>query len=182
MKCRYDTREKCTEQCKNINTCAWMKDKTRREKVQQGKKRGDTMNKQILKEYIDACELIKETEAELEKLRVKKDTIAMDKVSGSMSEFPYAKTSFKIEGAVETGRNDNAIRQQEQILVERKANAEQIKQQVELWINTIPVRMQRIIKYHFFEGLGWEKTAKKIGRRATGDSIKKEFQRFLEKK
>ena len=41
MKCRYDTREKCTEQCKNINTCAWMRDKTRRAKVQQGKKVGD---------------------------------------------------------------------------------------------------------------------------------------------
>ena len=131
---------------------------------------------------MDACELIKETEAELKKLRQKKDAIVVDKVSGSMSEFPYTRTSFKVEGAIEMGRNEKAIRQQEQILVERKANAEQIKQQVELWMNTIPVRMQRIIKYHFFEGLGWEQTAKKIGRRVTAESIRKEFHRFFEKK
>lgn len=41
MKCRYDLNKKCTEDCKHINTCAWMKDKTRRAKVQQGQKEGD---------------------------------------------------------------------------------------------------------------------------------------------
>lgn len=35
MKCRYDLNKKCTEQCKHIETCAWMKDKARRAKVQQ---------------------------------------------------------------------------------------------------------------------------------------------------
>lgn len=30
MKCRYDLKKKCTEKCKHINTCAWMKDERRR--------------------------------------------------------------------------------------------------------------------------------------------------------
>lgn len=33
MNCRYDTRISCTEQCKHIDTCAWMKGKGRREKI-----------------------------------------------------------------------------------------------------------------------------------------------------
>ena len=41
MKCRYDLREKCTMECKHINTCAWMKDKSRRARVQQEQKEGD---------------------------------------------------------------------------------------------------------------------------------------------
>ena len=38
--------------------------------------------------------------------------------------------------------------------------------------------MQRIIKYKIFEGDSWEETARRIGRNATGDSVKKEYQRF----
>jgi hypothetical protein len=44
---------------------------------------------------------------------------------------------------------------------------------------TIPARMQRIIRWKLFEGLTWEETAAKLGRKATGDSVKKEFQRFM---
>ena len=33
MKCRYDTRNLCTEQCQNINTCVWMKGQGRRKKI-----------------------------------------------------------------------------------------------------------------------------------------------------
>lgn len=44
MKCRYDTREQCTEKCKHINTCAWMKDKARRAKVQQERKQDKLVN------------------------------------------------------------------------------------------------------------------------------------------
>ena len=140
------------------------------------------MNKQLLNDYIDACELIKETELELERLKRKRSTVVMDKVTGSMSDFPYASTSFKVEGAIDIGHDENAIRQQEQILIERKKNAERIKQQVEKWINKIPVRMQRIIKYHFFEGLSWEKVADKIGQNTTGNSLRMEFERFLREK
>lgn len=137
------------------------------------------MNKKLLNDYIDACELIKETELEIERLEGKQSTIAVDKVTGSMNDFPYAQTSFKIEGAVDIKRDENAIITQKLILIERKKQAEQIKQQVEKWMNKIPVRMQRIIKYHFFEGLSWGKTADKIGREATGDSVRMEFERFF---
>lgn len=137
------------------------------------------MNKQLLNDYIDACELIKETELELERLQGRRSTVVMDKVSGSMSEFPYSQTSFKVEGAIDTGRNETAIKTQELILKERKKNAERIKVQVDRWMNTVPVRMQRIIKYRFFEDLTWGEVALKLGRKATADSVRMEFTNFM---
>ncbi|MFR1308402.1 MAG: hypothetical protein ACLSCO_05680 [Gallintestinimicrobium sp.] len=67
------------------------------------------------------------------------------------------------------------------MLERRKANAEKIKLNVEEWMLTIPARMQRIIRWKFFEGLTWDEVAVKMGRNATGESVKKEFQRFFSK-
>ncbi len=64
---------------------------------------------------------------------------------------------------------------------ERKKKAESVKLQVEEWINDIPMRMQRIIKYKILEDMTWEETAAKIGRKTTENGLKKEFQRFFEK-
>lgn len=63
----------------------------------------------------------------------------------------------------------------------QREEAAEIKEQVEDWMEDIPIRMRRIVKYKFFEGMTWEETAAKIGRKATGDSIRKDFQRFLKR-
>lgn len=46
-------------------------------------------------------------------------------------------------------------------------------------MNTIPQRMQRIIKYRIFEERSWERVADRMGRKATGEKIRKEFERFM---
>lgn len=138
------------------------------------------MDKKILNDYIDACELVKETEIELEQLEKGCD-VAIDKVIGSMHDFPYAATSFKIEGAVETAVRRNEIEEQKRILRDRKRNAERIKIKVERCMNNAPVRMQRIISYRYFQGLSWDQIADKMGRNATGDSVRMELIRFLKK-
>lgn len=120
------------------------------------------MDKIILSEYIDACELIKETEQDIDRLRKRKQTIVTGSVKGSMNDFPYAETHFKIAGTAYTYSDDLRVRAEEKILEERKASAERIKVEVEAWMNTIPVRMQRIIRYKFFEGLSWEQTASRM--------------------
>lgn len=137
------------------------------------------MNKNILRDYIDACELIKEIQLELDRLEGKRSTIVLDKVTGSMSEFPYSQASFKVEGAIGINRDEKAIRTQKLILTERKKKAERIKLEVEKWLNTVPVRMQRIIRYKFFEGISWEEVADRMGRNTTGDGLRKEFERFM---
>ena len=70
---------------------------------------------------------------------------------------------------------------EEKLLEERKANAEKLKLEVEAWMNTIPNRMQRIIRYKIFDGMTWEQVAKKIGRKATGDSVRMELNNFMKK-
>ena len=56
------------------------------------------MDKEILKQYIDACVLVKETRAELEKLRRAKKRQEQDAVKGSAHEFPYTLQTYRIEG------------------------------------------------------------------------------------
>ncbi len=140
------------------------------------------MDKNILSQYIDACELIRETEEEIKKLNRKKKTVIQTNVSGSNPDFPYNPQHFKIQGTTFNYADDSQLRYQKKILEERKSQAEQLKTNVEEWLNTIPPRMQRIIKYKVFEELTWQQVAQRMGRKATEGSIKMEFQRFFEKK
>lgn len=140
------------------------------------------MDKHILDQYIDACALIEETKKDIQKLRQKKRTVIQTNVSGSNPEHPYNPQHFKIQGTTFTFREDSQIRMEEKLLEKRKEDAEKIKIQVEEWMNTIPVRMQRIIRYRVFKGMTWQQVAKKMGRKATEISLKKEYQRFFEKK
>lgn len=140
------------------------------------------MDKQILYDYIDACELIKETEADIKRLRKKKKTVVQTNVSGSNPNFPYNPQHFKVQGTAFTYREDSQLRMEEKLLEERKANAEKLKMDVEAWMNTIPNRMQRVIRYKIFDGMTWQQVAQKIGRKATENGIKKEFERFMKEK
>jgi hypothetical protein len=140
------------------------------------------VDKNILSQYVDACELVKETEKEIRKLNKKKKTIIQTNVSGSNPEFPFNPQHFKIQGIVFNCVDDSQLRRQEEILKERKENAERLKRKVEQWMNTILPRMQRIIKYKIFEELTWQQVAVRMGRRATEESVRKEFNRFFENK
>ena len=140
------------------------------------------MDKRILEQYMDAEEVIKETERDIEHLRKRRKTIVSGSVKGSMHDFPYAETHFKLEGTSFTYEEDRSLREEERLLEERKDNAKQIKLQVQQWMNSLSTRMQRIIRYKFFEGMSWEQVADQMGRKATGESIRKEFNRFLEGK
>lgn len=140
------------------------------------------MDKHILDQYIDACALIEETEKDIQKLRQKKRTVIQTNVSGSNPNFPYNPQHFKIQGTTFTFREDSQLRMEEKLLEKRKEDAKRIKIQVEEWINTIPVRMQRIIRYKVFEEMTWQQVAKKMGRKATESSVKMEYQRFMQKK
>lgn len=140
------------------------------------------MDKRILTDYIDACELIKETEEDIRRLNRKKKTLVQTNVKGSNADFPYEPKHFHVEGCAFSYNDDSQLRYEERILEKRKANAEKIKLQVEGLINQAPVRIQRIIRKKFFEGKSWEEVAKQMGRKATADSVRKELKRFLEEK
>lgn len=138
------------------------------------------MDKQILEQYIDACELIKETEEDLRRVKKQRKIILNDRVHGSMKEFPYTVQGIKIHGLAYSVVSDpGELDVYERLLEERKAQAGAIKVQVEIWLNTIPQRMQRIVRFKFFEGLSWGEVAVRIGRKATADSVRMEFTNFM---
>ncbi len=137
------------------------------------------MDKKILNNYIDACALVKETEKDIRCLKKKRKTVIQTNVKGSNPRFPYQEQHFKVQGTTFTYQDDGNLRMEEKLLEQRKENAEKIKKQVEEWMPTIPIRMQRIIRYKVFEEMTWEQTAAKIGRKATGEGMRKEFERFM---
>lgn len=139
------------------------------------------MDKRILEEYIDACEVIKETEAEIRKLESKKAITANETVSGSNPEFPYNPQHFKVQGTIYSYADDSRLRTKKEILRKKKEKAEELKLQVEVWMISIPFRMQRIIKYKIFEEMTWQQVADRMGRNTTEASVKMEFKIFFEK-
>ena len=138
------------------------------------------MDKEILKQYIDACELVKEAKEDILRLKKNRKKIVQDRVSGSAHEFPYTSKSFHIEGlSYPVVKDPDELDRREAILQERLQKAEEIKRQVEAWMLTIPQRMQRIIRYRVFEELSWNEVAIRMGRKATADSVRMEYTNFM---
>lgn len=137
------------------------------------------MDKSILNEYIDACELLKDTEKEIAKLKKRQKTITQTSVSGSNPEFPYNPTHFKIQGTEFSYADDSTLRREQILLEEQRKECQRLKLEVQAWLNTISKRMNRIIRYKIFEGLSWEQVADRMGRNATGESIRMEYNRFM---
>lgn len=137
------------------------------------------MDKKILEDYIDACEVIKDTEAEIKKLKRKKSTVIQTNVKGSNPDWPYQEQHFTIQGTTFTYSDDGQLRIEEQILERQKKNAEKLKMCVEEWLVTIPFRMQRIIRYKIFQEMTWGEVAKLMGRKCTKESVRKEYENFM---
>ena len=138
------------------------------------------MDKSILCQYMDACELVKETELEIAKIKRQRETILRDSVKGSMHDFPFTERRIHIQGLPDrVVRKSEWLENRERLLAERKEMAEKIKGEVEAWMNMIPPRMQRIIRFRVFEGLRWEEVAARVGKSVTGEGVRKEFDRFL---
>ena len=133
--------------------------------------------KEILNDYVDACELVRETEDDIKVLQNEESMMTSEKVKGSMEEYPYIETSFNIKGADE--RQVEHLRRKRMILNERKAKAESIRLQALEVINQAPTRIQRIIRYRCMEKLTWKEVAEKMDMRTTEKSVQKEFERFL---
>ena len=140
------------------------------------------MDKKVLEDYIDACENIKDIERHIQRLKKRKNTVIQTNVSGSNPNFPYEKKHFKVQGILFSYADEDRLKEEEKILEECKANAEGLRLDVERWLNSIPHRMQRIIRYKIFDGMTWEQVASRLGRNATGEGIRMEYNRFMENK
>lgn len=140
----------------------------------------EIVTKEMLEEYIDACELINETMFDIQKLNERKMTAIVGKVKGSEAHFPYIEREFNVESIECSNKEDiEKLQQKRNVLQQRIKKAEEIKTEVEERMNEFPPRIQRIIRYKFFEKYTWEQTAKIIGRNCTGDSLRMELKNYL---
>ena len=135
--------------------------------------------RQILNDYIDACELIRETEEDIRRLEKFRTATVHVKVKGSMPDFPYLEQGINIGGIQYDTRNEGQLMMEKQILDERRKAADAIRLQAEEIINRAPIRMQRIIRYKCVDGMTWKEVAKKMGKGCTEMSVRKEFNRYL---
>ena len=81
------------------------------------------MDKKLLSDYIDACELIRETEQQIRRLRAKQSETTQDSVRGSNPEFPYNAQHFKIEGTTFSMRDDARLLEKKKLLAARREAA-----------------------------------------------------------
>lgn len=114
--------------------------------------------KELLKQYNSILEEIKELNREIERLEKKEIRHEIDKVKGSNAEFPYQPRSFTIEGynIMEEEQNLKRILTKKNILYKRKTKCEDLKLQIEEFINTIPDSLtRRVFRYRYIDGLEW---------------------------
>ena len=135
------------------------------------------MKRSILWQYIDACELARETREDL--LKLEQRAVVHDKVYGSNPDFPYEPRGFSIHGAADITPDRKKLDAERKLLEQREQKAERIRTDVEKWLNTLPPRAVRIIRMHYFQQLSWSETARVMGRGATADSIRMEIKKYF---
>ena len=141
------------------------------------------MDKDILRQYIDACAIVKETEEEIRRIKRQRKTIVQGVVKGSMQGFPYTEQTYHIEGIPYSVVQDpRSLEVEEGLLGQQKANAQDLKLKVEGWMLTIPMRIQRIIRYKIFQKLSWDEVATKMNEGKSGDAYRKQLDDFFKEK
>ena len=83
------------------------------------------VGKEALKQYIDAQELIRETENAIQKLERQKTQVVADVVRGSSDCFPYQQRTYHVEGA-ESGK-ELRLRLRRELLERQQAQAEELE-------------------------------------------------------
>jgi hypothetical protein len=137
-------------------------------------------DREKLREYRDAVELIKETEARIERLRRRSRSEATDKVMASNPEWPYQPISITIEGAeADLYGVEKEIALQEELLETRRKALVSLTTGVEAMISRAPLTVARIINYKYLDGLTWEQTAARMGGGNTADGVRMIVKRWL---
>ena len=131
------------------------------------------MTKEVLSQYSDLQEEIKEVRKKIAKLqddlkKIESGESVIDTVSGGMGGTQH----FKIEGVPypEYGRK---LLQDD--LLEKTNDVEEFIASLD------DSRMRRIINFRFLENKSWLQTAYALGGKATADSVRMEFERFFKK-
>ena len=143
------------------------------------------VSKEILVQYTDLQKERKEVREKIEKLEKQIKTIENDgKVADKVRGGDGGLQSFKIEGFPypEYSRKKTLLYMRKATLSELEMELIETLNEVEEFITTIKdSHMRRIISLRVVDGLSWNKVADRIGGGNTDDSVRKAFDRFMEK-
>ena len=143
------------------------------------------VSKEILIQYSDLQEEIKEVRQRIEQTerqieRIEQEKTVCDKVRGGEGGLQ----SFKIEGFPypEYSRKKTLLYSRKATLTSLEMELLETLNKVEEFIASVDdSRMRRIINLRFIENLSWNKVADRIGGGNTEDSIRMAFNRFMER-
>ena len=143
------------------------------------------VSKEILVHYTDLQKERKEVREKIEKLEKQIKTIENDgNVSDKVRGGDGGLQSFKIDGFPypEYSRKKTLLYMRKATLSELEMELIETLNEVEEFITTIKdSHMRRIISLRVVDGLSWNKVADRIGGGNTDDSVRKAFDRFMEK-
>lgn len=143
------------------------------------------VSKKILVQYGDLQKEIKELRERIEKTekliaKIENEGSVIDKVMGGAGGLQ----PFKIEGFPypEYNRKKKLLRERKKMLKNREIKLEEMLNQIDDFVSEVDdSRMRRIISLKYLEKMSWNQIAIRIGGNATADSVRMEFNRFIEK-
>lgn len=144
------------------------------------------ISKEILIQYSDLQEEVKEVHERIEKTeqqiaKIEEEGRVIDTVSGGSGGIQH----FKIEGFPypEYSRKKTLLYARKATLASLEMELlEMLNQVEEFLVGLDDSRIRRIVTLRFVDNLSWFKVAERIGGKATADSVRMEFNRFMEKK
>ena len=145
------------------------------------------MDKDILVQYTDLQEEIRDIRRRAERARgqmerMETEGTVLDAVKGTRQDGTFG--SIRIEGFpyADYEKRRRSLQSYLLKLAEMEEKLLELTNQAEEYINSIEdSRMRRIVQYRIMDRLAWDEVADKMGGKATSDSCKKYFERFLKK-
>ena len=145
------------------------------------------MDKDILVQYTDLQEEIRDIRRRAERARgqmerMETEGTVLDAVKGTRQDGTFG--SIRIEGFpyADYEKRRRSLQSYLLKLAEMEEKLLELTNQAEEYINSIEdSRMRRIAQYRIMDGLSWYEVADRMGGKATSDSCKKYFERFLKK-
>lgn len=130
-----------------------------------------------LEQIMDLRNEIEQLEKEIDRI---KRTVKQDKVTGSLSEFPYTKTSFTITGY--NYASNCETRGKEAEAARKLLELHDLTREIDQWLRSVESsKIRQIITYRYFDGLTWNDVAAKMGYRYSADGCRMTLKRFLKK-
>lgn len=145
------------------------------------------MDKDILTQYTDLQEEIKDIRRRAEGVRrqlerLEREGTVIDAVKGTRQDGTFG--SIRIEGFpyADYEKRRRSLQSYLLTLEEMEERLLELTDRVEEYINSIEdSRMRRIVQYRIIDGLSWYEVADRMGGKATSDSCRMYFERFLQK-